>query len=98
MFSDYLISGLQKLPVVVAIALIALTLSTCGGLALCVGAAFYFLKVLLHKIVVRKIIFIFITANTNVAGTCRTICLDSSKEIGTSNKNVVQKGKTGTES
>lgn len=42
---DYLLSGLQKLPLLVASVLIVLCFITCGGLALCLGTAFYFLKV-----------------------------------------------------
>ncbi|XP_050513961.1 GPI inositol-deacylase [Diabrotica virgifera virgifera] len=43
-WSDYLMSYLHKVPVVVALTLISLSLTTCGGLALCLGAMFYFLR------------------------------------------------------
>lgn len=44
-FSDYFVTFLHKVPFIVAAALIALCFSACGGLALCVGLVFYFLKV-----------------------------------------------------
>ncbi|XP_068084428.1 GPI inositol-deacylase isoform X2 [Anabrus simplex] len=43
-WSEWAFAGMAKLPVVVAALLLALCYSTCGGLSLCVGAAFYFLK------------------------------------------------------
>ncbi|XP_072396042.1 GPI inositol-deacylase [Diabrotica undecimpunctata] len=43
-WSDYLMSYLHKVPVVVALTLISLSLTTCGGLALFLGAVFYFLR------------------------------------------------------
>ncbi|KAJ8935241.1 hypothetical protein NQ314_012916 [Rhamnusium bicolor] len=43
-WSDYLMSVFHKVPFIVAGFLIFLCLSTCGSLALCVGAVFYFLK------------------------------------------------------
>lgn len=43
-FSDYFMAFLQKVPFIVATVLILLCFSTCGGLALCVGTVFYFLK------------------------------------------------------
>ncbi|XP_021936660.1 GPI inositol-deacylase isoform X2 [Zootermopsis nevadensis] len=42
--SEWAMAGLSKLPAAVAAFLIALTCSTCGALSLCVGAAFFFLK------------------------------------------------------
>ncbi|XP_018322176.1 GPI inositol-deacylase [Agrilus planipennis] len=43
-FSDWLMAGLHKIPSIVAIALIIITLNTCGGLSLSLGTIFYFLK------------------------------------------------------
>ncbi|XP_066254191.1 GPI inositol-deacylase [Euwallacea similis] len=43
-FSDYFVTFLHKMPFLVTAALIALCFSACGGLALCVGLLFYFLK------------------------------------------------------
>ncbi|KAG5877044.1 hypothetical protein JTB14_006524 [Gonioctena quinquepunctata] len=43
-WSDYLLGVLHKVPFVVASALVLLSLTTCGGLALCLGAIFYFLR------------------------------------------------------
>ncbi|XP_060536701.1 GPI inositol-deacylase isoform X2 [Cylas formicarius] len=43
-FSDYLVKFLQRVPFVVIGFLIFLCMSTCGGLGLCVGMVFYFLK------------------------------------------------------
>lgn len=43
--SEWAMTGLSKLPAAVAAFLIALMYSTCGALSLCVGAAFFFLKV-----------------------------------------------------
>ncbi|XP_069692336.1 GPI inositol-deacylase [Periplaneta americana] len=42
--SEWTMAGLSKLPAVLAAFLIALIYSTCGALSLCVGAAFFFLK------------------------------------------------------
>ncbi|KAF2882737.1 hypothetical protein ILUMI_23470 [Ignelater luminosus] len=42
--SDWLIGGIHKLPCVVAIFLVLLSVTTCGALALCLGCGFYFLK------------------------------------------------------
>lgn len=43
--SEWAMAGLSKLPAAVVAFLIALMYSTCGALSLCVGAAFFFLKV-----------------------------------------------------
>ncbi|XP_066139932.1 GPI inositol-deacylase [Euwallacea fornicatus] len=43
-FSDYFVTFLHKMPFLVAATLIALCFTACGGLALCVGLLFYFLK------------------------------------------------------
>lgn len=43
--SEWAMTGLSKLPAAVSAFLIALMYSTCGALSLCVGAAFFFLKV-----------------------------------------------------
>lgn len=43
-WSNYVMSYLHKVPVIVALTLISLSLTTCGGLALCLGAIFYFLR------------------------------------------------------
>ncbi|XP_057660044.1 GPI inositol-deacylase isoform X1 [Diorhabda carinulata] len=43
-WSNYLMSYLHKIPVIVALTLISLSLTTCGGLALCLGTVFYFLR------------------------------------------------------
>jgi hypothetical protein len=43
--SEWAMTGLSKLPAAVAAFLIALICSTCGALGLCVGAAFFLLKV-----------------------------------------------------
>ncbi|PNF36371.1 GPI inositol-deacylase, partial [Cryptotermes secundus] len=42
--SEWAMTGLSKLPAAVAAFLLALIYSTCGALSLCVGAAFFFLK------------------------------------------------------
>ncbi|KAK7788803.1 hypothetical protein R5R35_010913 [Gryllus longicercus] len=44
MWSEWMLAGLAKLPITAAGFLIALSYSTCGALSLCVGGAFYFLK------------------------------------------------------
>jgi hypothetical protein len=38
-------SALHKLPVIVAAALVCLSLTTTGSLALCIGTVFYFMRV-----------------------------------------------------
>jgi hypothetical protein len=43
--SEWAMTGMSKLPAAVAAFLIGLMYSTCGALSLCVGAAFFFLKV-----------------------------------------------------
>ncbi|CAH1996626.1 unnamed protein product [Acanthoscelides obtectus] len=43
-WSDYLMTGLHKVPLIVVVTLILLCLSTCGSLALCLGCLFYFLR------------------------------------------------------
>ncbi|KAL1488926.1 hypothetical protein ABEB36_014713 [Hypothenemus hampei] len=43
-FSDYFMTFLQKVPFIMATTLLVLCFSACGGLALCVGLVFYFLK------------------------------------------------------
>nr|CAI5842301.1 unnamed protein product [Callosobruchus analis] len=43
-WSDYLMTGLQKVPLIVVVTLILLCMSTCGSLALCLGCLFYFLR------------------------------------------------------
>nr|CAI5870063.1 unnamed protein product [Callosobruchus analis] len=43
-WSDYLMTGLQKVPLIVVVTLILLRMSTCGSLALCLGCLFYFLR------------------------------------------------------
>ncbi|XP_076262725.1 GPI inositol-deacylase isoform X1 [Rhynchophorus ferrugineus] len=43
-FSDYFMTFLQKVPIIVSALLIFLCFTTCGALALCVGMVFYFLK------------------------------------------------------
>lgn len=44
-WSDWILNGLHKVPSLVAVILITLSWTTCGGLALCLGCVFYFLKV-----------------------------------------------------
>jgi uncharacterized membrane protein YfbV (UPF0208 family) len=43
-WSDYVMSALHKLPVIVAAALVCLSLTTTGSLALCIGTVFYFMR------------------------------------------------------
>ncbi|PSN32852.1 hypothetical protein C0J52_10314 [Blattella germanica] len=43
-FSEWALAGFAKLPAAVAAFLIALNYRTCGALSLCVGSAFFFLK------------------------------------------------------
>ncbi|CAH0564162.1 unnamed protein product [Brassicogethes aeneus] len=43
-WTEYLLSALHKLPFVVACILIFVSIRACGGLALCLGTLFYFLK------------------------------------------------------
>ncbi|CAH0771704.1 unnamed protein product [Bemisia tabaci] len=43
-WSEWILSGLEQLPVIVSAVLIGLVNSTCGGLALSLGAIFYYLK------------------------------------------------------
>nr|CAH7713044.1 unnamed protein product [Callosobruchus chinensis] len=43
-WSDYLMTGLHKVPLIVVVTLILLCMSTCGSLALCLGCIFYFLR------------------------------------------------------
>lgn len=43
-FSDYFMTFLQKVPFLVSLILVSLCFVTCGGLSLCVGLIFYYLK------------------------------------------------------
>ncbi|XP_044759364.1 GPI inositol-deacylase [Coccinella septempunctata] len=43
-WSEYMISALQKVPYIVSVAIIFISFKTCGGLALGLGTIFYFLK------------------------------------------------------
>lgn len=43
-WSEYMISALQKIPYLVSMGLIYISFTTCGGLALALGTIFYFLK------------------------------------------------------
>ncbi|VEN44299.1 unnamed protein product [Callosobruchus maculatus] len=43
-WSDYLMTGLHKVPLIVVVTLVLLCMSTCGSLALCLGCLFYFLR------------------------------------------------------
>nr|XP_022917205.1 GPI inositol-deacylase [Onthophagus taurus] len=43
-WSDWVLSGFQKFPTLVAACLIAISTTTCGGLALALGCMFYFFK------------------------------------------------------
>ncbi|CAG9863163.1 unnamed protein product [Phyllotreta striolata] len=43
-WSGYILNGLHKLPVIVGLTLISLSVGVCGGLALCLGTVFYFLR------------------------------------------------------
>ncbi|RZF49032.1 hypothetical protein LSTR_LSTR011394 [Laodelphax striatellus] len=52
-WSDWVMSGLSKVPLAVAIFMVALCHSASGGLALAVGAVFYFLKYFLNKYSLR---------------------------------------------
>ncbi|KAK4874324.1 hypothetical protein RN001_013684 [Aquatica leii] len=42
--SDWLLGGFHKIPEIVATILVILSITTCGGLSLCLGCIFYFLK------------------------------------------------------
>lgn len=47
--SEWAVNAMHRVPCVVAATLACLGLTTCGSLALCLGLAYYFLKVrLLH--------------------------------------------------
>ncbi|KAK9887902.1 hypothetical protein WA026_000205 [Henosepilachna vigintioctopunctata] len=43
-WSEYMVEALQKIPVLVSTAIICISYSACGGLALALGTIFYFLK------------------------------------------------------
>lgn len=43
--SEYVMSGVSKVPIVVSAFMITVTSSACGGLALSIGLFFYFFKV-----------------------------------------------------
>nr|XP_023017842.1 uncharacterized protein LOC111506859 [Leptinotarsa decemlineata] len=60
-WSDYLLSMLHKVPIVVASALVVLSLTTCGGLALCLGAIFYFLRLTqMSQDFVEEVVWLFV--------------------------------------
>ncbi|XP_068212872.1 GPI inositol-deacylase [Palaemon carinicauda] len=42
---DVVVAGLSRVPLLVSVALISLAYSSCGTLALCLGAGFYFIKI-----------------------------------------------------
>ncbi|GJQ72189.1 hypothetical protein Trydic_g3281 [Trypoxylus dichotomus] len=42
--TDWILKGLKRFPCFLAVSLISLSISTCGGLSLCIGLIFYFLK------------------------------------------------------
>lgn len=44
-WSDWLMVVVDKVPFVVSVAMVALLMSSCGGLALLVGAVYYFMRV-----------------------------------------------------
>ncbi|CAG9812524.1 unnamed protein product [Phaedon cochleariae] len=43
-WTDHVMNVLHKVPIVVAFLLVLLSITTCGGLALCLGMVFYFLR------------------------------------------------------
>lgn len=55
---DWVLRGMKKFPSFVAVLLLSLSISTCGGLSLALGLIFYFFKV------INSILFFY--SKTNV--------------------------------
>jgi hypothetical protein len=62
--SEWAMTGLSKLPAAVAAFLIALIYSTCGALSLCVGSAFFFLKVYMTSAIYSMSVILNIITQT----------------------------------
>ncbi|KAJ8975495.1 hypothetical protein NQ317_016371 [Molorchus minor] len=69
-WSDYLMSALHKIPFVVAAGLVIICFSTCGGLAICLGGIFYFLKLTqMSQDYIEEVVWFFIK---KIAKRCKT--------------------------